>query len=620
MPLSQIDIERYFSNCPVDIIKNSRLREPQLKGYIAALRYFRENPNGHALLILPVGSGKSGLIAMLPFRIAKGRVLVITPNTKIRQTIENALDPTSSDNFYFNQKILTRSDCPRVVVLGSEDVNRHDTDEAHIVVTNIQQLQNRTGWLEQFPFGYFDLIMVDEAHHNVASSWQEVFRRFYNAKIISLTGTPFRSDDMPVEGEEIYRYSLSRAMDKGYIKRVIREEAQPQRIWFTHEGSDEELTLEQVLEMKEQAWFSRGVALSIPCCETIVDRSIEKLRQKRDTGFHHKIIAAAMSINHANQIKALYEARGLRTFIIHSRMPEDEQDNTMIEFERYGDCIVQVGMLGEGYDHPPLSIAAIFRPFRTLSAYIQFVGRTLRSIKDAPNPALDNIAEIVTHVGLNQQENWQDFTRFDELDRSKFVDIGDSSEGTEEGGSERVRRLREEMVVHEEEGVSFDTDGYQPGFIDAYREAIRQFLQKEMKPRAEELGIDLEGIEYLLEEFGELPDFSEDEVQRIPIRPDRARNQLKRILNARVKAAGARILADLGFEFQGRDLIDIVGDGDERNNVQVVMRLLNRAVNKAIGLESGQRRECNKEQYEEALNALPNIENDVFELLRNRLM
>ena len=196
------------------------------------------------------------------------------------------------------------------------------------------------------------------------------------------------------------------------------------------------------------------MALSIPCCETIVDRSIEKLRQKRDTGFHHKIIAAAMSINHANQIKALYEARGLRTFIIHSRMPEDEQDNTMIEFERYGDCIVQVGMLGEGYDHPPLSIAAIFRPFRTLSAYIQFVGRTLRSIKDAPNPALDNIAEIVTHVGLNQQENWQDFTRFDELDRSKFVDIGDSSEGTEEGGSERVRRLREEMVVHEEEGVS----------------------------------------------------------------------------------------------------------------------------------------------------------------------
>lgn len=292
----------------------------------------------------------------------------------------------------------------------------------------------------------------------------------------------------------------------------------------------------------------------------------------------------------------------------------------MIEFERYGDCIVQVGMLGEGYDHPPLSIAAVFRPFRTLSAYIQFVGRTLRSINNAPNPALDNIAEIVTHVGLNQQGNWQDFTRFDELDWSKFVDIGDSSEGREEGASERIRRVRQEMVVHGEEGVSFDTTGYQPDFIDAYREAIQQFLQKEMKPRAEELGIDLEGIEYLLEEFGELPDFSEQEVQRIPIRPDRARNQLKKILNARVRGAGAHILVELGFEFQGRDLIDIVGDGDERNNVQVVMRLLNRAVNEAIGIDSGQRRECNKEQYEEALKALPDIENNILELLQSKLM
>lgn len=142
--------------------------------------------------------------------------------------------------------------------MASGETNRYDTDEAHIVVTNIQQLQSRTGWLEQFPKDYFDLIIVDEAHHNVAESWQEVFRYFNNAKIISLTGTPFRSDGAPVEGDEIYRYSLSRAMEKGYIKQVIREEAQPQRIWFTYEGSNEELTLEEVLEMKEQAWFSRG--------------------------------------------------------------------------------------------------------------------------------------------------------------------------------------------------------------------------------------------------------------------------------------------------------------------------------------------------------------------------
>ena len=31
-------------------------------------------------------------------------------------------------------------------------------------------------------------------------------------------------------------------------------------------------------------------------------------------------------------------------------------------------------MLGEGFDHPQLSVAAIFRPFRSLAPYLQFVG------------------------------------------------------------------------------------------------------------------------------------------------------------------------------------------------------------------------------------------------------
>ena len=44
------------------------------------------------------------------------------------------------------------------------------------------------------------------------------------------------------------------------------------------------------------------------------------------------------------------------------------------------DCIIQVQMLGEGFDHPKLSVAAIFRPFRTLAPYIQFVGRIMRVV------------------------------------------------------------------------------------------------------------------------------------------------------------------------------------------------------------------------------------------------
>jgi DNA repair protein RadD len=47
-----------------------------------------------------------------------------------------------------------------------------------------------------------------------------VFGRFPDARVLSLTATPFRSDDQPVEGEVIYRYTFRDAMQRGYIKDI----------------------------------------------------------------------------------------------------------------------------------------------------------------------------------------------------------------------------------------------------------------------------------------------------------------------------------------------------------------------------------------------------------------
>lgn len=60
------------------------------------------------------------------------------------------------------------------------------------------------------------------------------------------------------------------------------------------------------------------------------------------------------------------------------------------------DCIIQVQMLGEGFDHPKLSVAAIFRPFRSLAPYIQFVGRIMRVIVQNDPTHPDNIGRRLT--------------------------------------------------------------------------------------------------------------------------------------------------------------------------------------------------------------------------------
>ena len=105
-----------------------------------------------------------------------------------------------------------------------ENGNLSVCDKSHIVLTNIHQLAtNVDKWLKKFPENFFDLIIVDEAHHSAAASWKRVFTRFPNAKIVNLTATPFRSDQQELEGELIFRYPVQEREHQG-----IRQEAEGQ--------------------------------------------------------------------------------------------------------------------------------------------------------------------------------------------------------------------------------------------------------------------------------------------------------------------------------------------------------------------------------------------------------
>ena len=99
-------------------------------------------------------------------------------------------------------------------------------------------------------------------------------------------------------------------------------------------------------------------------------------------------------------------------------MTEDQQAEVLRDLrERLLDVIVQVQMLGEGFDHPPLSVAAIFRPYRSLSPYIQFVGRVMRVNRQQAPGHPDNRGIVVSHVGLNLDRHWDDFKTLDAEDQ-----------------------------------------------------------------------------------------------------------------------------------------------------------------------------------------------------------
>ena len=103
-------------------------------------------------------------------------------------------------------------------------------EKSHIVITNVHQLAtNIDKWLNKFPDNFFDLIIIDEAHHAAAKSWKQVIERFPNAKVVNMTATPFRSDKEEIQGKLVFRYPFKRATLKGYVKHIQAWYVAPRR-------------------------------------------------------------------------------------------------------------------------------------------------------------------------------------------------------------------------------------------------------------------------------------------------------------------------------------------------------------------------------------------------------
>lgn len=417
MPFNAYD-EHYFLTATPFINGNEQLREPQKNAYNKVCEHFMLlGKKNDAIIVIPTGVGKTGLMGLIPYGICNGRVLVITPQITIKDTVIDSWNPDNVDNFWMKRRVFRKKSELPVLVEYYGEIKREVLDSSNIVVINVQKLQTR---LEKSPLNsleedYFDMIIIDEAHHSIAKTWVETINHFKNAKVVKVTGTPIRTDGVKLAGELVYKYKLSQAMAAGYVKSLKNIEYVPQKLLLSIDNDESKLyTVDELLELglKDEDWISRSVAYSRECSERVVDTSIQMLEQKRSvSSVPHKIIAVACSVEHAKKIKELYRNHGYRAEVIYSEMPETDKEKIKKDIENHRlDVIVNIMMLGEGYDHPYLSIAAIFRPFKHPLPYEQFIGRVLRAIPEGEVQNIqDNIAVVVSHKHLGLSELWEQY-------------------------------------------------------------------------------------------------------------------------------------------------------------------------------------------------------------------
>ena len=591
---------------------NQRIRAPQREAYVALESYAanHDNVDREIGIVLPVGCGKSGCITIAPFAFQASRTLVVAPSVAIAKQLHDDFNPTRTDMFYVKCQILAGQPYPEPVEIRGTTTNRADLDDAHVVITNIQQLQgggNR--WLQSLPNNYFDLILFDEGHHSVAESWTTLKAKFPEARIVNFSATPLRADGEVMAGKIIYSYPIFRAIQEGYVKRLKAVVLNPRTLRYVRrEDSIEiEVSLDEVKRLGEaDADFRRSIVTSKETLATIVDASIGELDQLRiATGEKRlKLIASALNYEHCRQIVEAYRSRGRRADYVHSREDSAANNRVMTQLENHElDVIVQVRKLGEGFDHPYLAVAAVFSVFSNLSPFVQFVGRIMRVIEQNAPQSLLNSGVVVFHSGSNIARQWSDFQTYSEADRD-FFDQLLPMEGLDFSSSDEltVEPIQRDAVAQSGETIE---------------------IRAQTDVRLQEISLIRDNPEALaalrvLQSHG----YSADEVQEaykklepIPTTKVAERQAMRNSLDMRIRNEAGRILSQKSIMTEGHEL-DRQRLG--RSNFIVVKAALDRQVNAIVGCSTGERSELSRDQLDlierEFDNAVTRACQEVFDV------
>jgi superfamily II DNA or RNA helicase len=96
-----------------------------------------------------------------------------------------------------------------------------------VVVGTVQSISPAYENIPEPPADLFDLVLVDEAHHSPARTWQTILDHFAKAKKLLFTATPFRQDQREIKGRFIFSYDLRQAYQDGIFGQIAFEPVTP---------------------------------------------------------------------------------------------------------------------------------------------------------------------------------------------------------------------------------------------------------------------------------------------------------------------------------------------------------------------------------------------------------
>ena len=324
-----------------------------------------------ALLVMPTGAGKTVVFTEIA-KLArnKGRKVLILVHR--RELVTQACSKLDKVNVKHG-----------IISAGSKS-SKH-----WVQVASVQTLVRRLHKSTWTP----DLIIIDEAHHAVAGSWDKIIAHFQSAKIIGVTATPTRLDGRGLGSHFstlVQGPSVAQLVESGFLSE--------HKVYAPPIVAD-------LRGVKVRAGdYARDQLSEVMDRPTVTGDAVSHYRRLAD-GL--PAIAFCCSIAHATSVRDSFLGAGYKAKLVHGSMKADERDEAISGLaDGRTQILCSVDVVSEGTDVPAVSAAILLRPTQSESLYLQQVGRILRPQPGKTAIVLDHVGATKKHGFVDDPRNW----------------------------------------------------------------------------------------------------------------------------------------------------------------------------------------------------------------------
>lgn len=306
------------------------------------------------LLVLATGLGKTVVFATVVRDWRDGRCLIVAHRDELIQQAAQKIEEVTGER--------------PGIEMGEARVGRDALYPPRVVVTSVQTM-SRPNRHAAFNPSEFGLVVIDEAHHAVSQSYRTVIGYFRHAKILGVTATPKRADDLAMGqicDEVAYDFGIEAASEEGWLVPIRQKVVTVESLDFsrvrTIAGDFNEAELEAILT---EETILHSVAK--PTVELAGERST---------------IVFCVTVAHAKLMAdVLNRYKPKSADWISGETPMDQRRAKLAAYKSGRlQFLCNVAVLIEGFDAPNTAAIAMARPTKSLPLYVQVIGRATRAL------------------------------------------------------------------------------------------------------------------------------------------------------------------------------------------------------------------------------------------------